>query len=580
MRKRWQRLPTPRAVLIASCGLAVLISGAAFALGVNDRGGRGCGSADIARTAAVTASSTDGPTTGPGGVTDGDPQTRWSSAWDDPQWLALDFHRRASVCRVVLDWEAAYATAFDVQSSDDGDTWQTVYSTASGRGGHQVLDIAASGSRLRLHLTARATRFGYSLFTVAVFEGIASPPRTGDGASPATRETLLSHHKPATASSHGKQTAPANAVDDLAGTQWATDAHATGPSWLAVDLGAPAQVSRVTVQWGEAHPTGYDIQLSDDGTTWRTAVHTDAGKGLRNDVTVAGSGRHLRVRTDQPGIAVWELAVYGTGGAPLPPPPVDPVHEPRQLLWSDEFDGTAGAPPDPGKWRPDTGPGVTGELQYYTDNRNAFQDGQGHLSLEARREVVPGTTCPTDPMSASTTCQYTSARLNTSGHFSFQYGRAEARIKVSGTPGLWPAFWLLGADLYTGRAGWPECGEIDVMEHVGRQPDQISSTLHGPGYRGGDGIGAPYARPGTDLAADYHVYAADWAPDRITFSVDGQEFFTVRKDETERTRGPWPFDHPFVLLINNAVGGPMPGPPTAATVFPQSMLVDYVRVYR
>ncbi|MEV6924606.1 discoidin domain-containing protein [Dactylosporangium sp. NPDC051485] len=568
MRRLWGRSPSSGAVLAASCGLAVLIAGVAFAHGVvgkGDRSAPGCGTADVARAAAVTASSTDGATTQPGAAVDGDPGTRWSSAWDDPQWLMLDLHRRVSVCRVVLDWEAAYATAFDLEVSDDGRGWRTVYSTTSGHGGRQVLDVAGSGSYLRLHLRARATRFGYSLFTVAVFEGTAADPRAGDRASPATRETLLSYRKPVTASSHGKKTAPANAVDNLAGTQWATANQAGGPSWLAVDLGAPARVSRVSLQWGEAHPAAYDIQLSGDGGTWRTVYHTDAGKGLREDLAVAGSARYVRLSSDQPEISLWELSVYGTGGAPLAPPPVDPTHDPRQLVWSDEFDGPAGAPPDPDKWTPDTGPGVTGELQYYTDNRNAFQDGQGHLSLEARREVVPGTTCPLDPMSKSTTCQYTSARLNTSGHFSFQYGRAEARIKVSGTQGLWPAFWLLGADLYTGAAGWPECGEIDVMEHVGRQPDRISSTLHGPGYRGGAGIGAPYVRPGTDFAADYHVYAADWRPDRITFSVDGQEFFTVRKDDTERGRGPWPYDHPFVLLINNAVGGPRPRPPPRGT---------------
>src|SRR5205823_537327 len=159
-------------------------------------------------------------------------------------------------------------------------------------------------------------------------------------------------------------------------------------------------------------------------------------------------------------------------------------------VWSDEFSGPAGSPPDPTRWRPVSGRGFTGELEYLTDNRNAWQDGDGHLVLELRREVTEGSTCPTDPVSGSTTCQYTSARLDTFGRFGFTYGRVEARIKVSGTAGLWPAFWLLGENLETGTAPWPNCGEIDVMEHVGRTPHQISSTLHAPAYFSANGIGA------------------------------------------------------------------------------------------
>jgi beta-glucanase (GH16 family) len=584
------RSPARGAVAAAACALAVLFAGvtALRSPGTEAAPAPRCGTTDVARGADVRASSTDAAATPPSAVVDGDPATRWSSAWTDPQWLTLDLHRRVSICRVALDWERASATAFDVEVSDDGQAWRQVYATTTGAGGSETLDVAAAGRYLRLELRARATPYGYSLFRVAVFEGTAASPGTS-AAGPAGNDALLSYRKPVEASSARddkdcSRCSPAKAVDGLTGSRWATAARAEGAGWLTVDLGAPAEVHRVVLQWAAAYATVYDLQVSPDGSAWATVHHTDAGPGRHEDLAVSARGRYLRLYAARPangdGFSLWELSVYGSGGAPIAPPTVSAPADPMRLVWSDEFDGAAGSPPDPGKWHPDTGPGVTGELQYYTDNRNAALDGTGHLNLEARREVVPGSTCPPDPRSQSVTCQYTSARLNTHGSFDFQYGRAEARIKVSGTPGLWPAFWMLGADLYTGQAGWPECGEIDVMEHVGRQPDRSSSTLHGPGYQGADGIGAPYRAPVADLAADFHVYAVDWRPDRISFAVDGHEFFTVRKDDTERTRGPWVYDHPFVLLLNNAVGGPMPGPPTADTVFPQQMLVDYVRVYR
>jgi beta-glucanase (GH16 family) len=253
--------------------------------------------------------------------------------------------------------------------------------------------------------------------------------------------------------------------------------------------------------------------------------------------------------------------------------------DPDRLAWADDFDGPAGQEPDRRRWRPEVGPGVNGELQYYTDNGNARLDGGGHLVLSARREATPGAPCPRDPVSGSTVCQYTSGRLNTSGLFAFTYGRVEARIRVSGTPGLWPAFWMLGADMYTGQAPWPNCGEIDVMEHLGRTPGEVSSTLHAAAFHGTQAIGQAF-RAQTDFAAGFHTYGADWRPDRIIFSVDGRPFFTADRATVEKTRGPWPFDRPFVLLLNNAVGGPYPGPPGPDTRLPQDMVVDYVRVYR
>lgn len=558
-----------------------------------------CGGRDVARARPVTASSTENPTLPARAAVDGNPHTRWSSAWSDQQWLRVDLGRDRPVCQVVLGWEHAYATGYDIQISDDATAWRTLYATTLGAGGRQVIYVSGAGRYLRLRLRAPGSRYGYSLWGMEVRSGrtAARTPRdtarrAGDaarGLDAADRAMLLSYRKPALASSSRddgdcRRCDPASAVDGDPATRWADAGPAGTPGWIEVDLGAPAVIDRVTVQWGGRYPGGYEIQVSPDARTWATVYRGTMGGDLLQTLPAHGGGRYVRLylsgAAGANGYSLWELRVYGAGGVPLPPPatPPAPSSQPPHLVWDDEFDGPAGAPPDPRRWRPDVGPGVTGELQYYTDNHNAYQDGAGSLVLEARREVTPGTRCPPDP-SGSTTCQYTSARLNTHGLFSFTYGRVEARIQVSATQGLWPAFWMIGDDLYTGQADWPACGEIDVMEHVGRAADEISATLHAPAYHGDVGIGGRY-RAGADLAAGFHVYAADWRPDGITFSVDGNDFFTVDRATAERTRGPWVYDHPFVLLLDNAVGGPFPGPPDATTVLPQRMLVDYVRVYR
>jgi hypothetical protein len=165
----------------------------------------------------------------------------------------------------------------------------------------------------------------------------------------------------------------------------------------------------------------------------------------------------------------------------------------------------------------------------------------GNLVLQARREVTPGSACPPDPVSGGTTCQYTSARINTSGKFSFIYVHVEARIKVSGTPGPWPAFWLLGSNFFDKTANWPNCGEIDNMEHVRRDPSKSYSTLHAPAYNGTGGIGAPLDL-GTDVSAAFHVFGVDRDSTHMTFTVDGDPFLTLNRDTVESTLGPWVYD--------------------------------------
>ncbi|MFD7406077.1 ricin-type beta-trefoil lectin domain protein [Streptomyces sp. NPDC059866] len=243
----------------------------------------------------------------------------------------------------------------------------------------------------------------------------------------------------------------------------------------------------------------------------------------------------------------------------------------RAVTFSDTFDGPAGAAADSSKWQIETGDNVNNhERQYYTPGtNNAALDGQGHLVITARREN------PNNYQCWYGRCEYTSARLNTAGKFTAQYGHVEARMKVPRGQGMWPAFWMLGNDL--GDVGWPASGEIDVMENVGYEPSTVHGTIHGPGYSGSGGIGAAYSLPNGQAFADgFHTFAVDWAPDSITWSVDGNVY--QRRTPADLGGRTWVFNKPFFLIMNLAVGGYWPGDPDGSTVFPQQLVVDHVSV--
>jgi len=243
------------------------------------------------------------------------------------------------------------------------------------------------------------------------------------------------------------------------------------------------------------------------------------------------------------------------------------------LVWSDDFNGAAGSAPDSSKWGHDTGGGGWGnnELEYYTTSTsNAALDGNGHLVITARKENPAGYSCWYG------SCQYTSARLLTSGKFTQQYGHVEARIKLPRGQGLWPAFWMLGDNI--GSVGWPTSGEMDIMENIGREPGINHGSMHGPGYSGGNPLTGTYTLPGgAAFADDFHTFAIDWDPSGVSFSVDGNVY--ERHTPADTNGNPWVFDHPFFILLNVAVGGNWPGSPDSSTSFPQQMVVDYVHVY-
>lgn len=247
------------------------------------------------------------------------------------------------------------------------------------------------------------------------------------------------------------------------------------------------------------------------------------------------------------------------------------------LVWSDEFDGPAGAKPEAERWSyalgDGTAEGIPGwgnqELQTYTDDAvNAALDGRSNLVISAV-SADGSVTCWYGP------CRYTSARLLTADRFAFAYGRIETRLKVAPGHGLWSAMWMLGTDIPT--VGWPRSGEIDVMEHVGREPNRLFGTIHGPGYSGDDGFGSTI-----DLAApmadDFHVVAVEWQPGRLLWTVDGERFHEATPADVAPNA--WVFDHEFSLLVNLAVGGGLGGPVRADTGFPARYLVDYIRVFQ
>ncbi len=241
------------------------------------------------------------------------------------------------------------------------------------------------------------------------------------------------------------------------------------------------------------------------------------------------------------------------------------------LTWSDEFNQPDGSAPDPAKWKIETGGDGWGnkELEYYTARSDNLHFQNGCLEMIALKEHYTG--------HDGVTRDYTSARLNTLGRFEQAYGRFEARIRIPVGQGIWPAFWLLGNVIE--RIGWPDGGEIDIMENIGREPAMVHGTIHGPGYSGANGIGSSYRLARGRFADEFHVFAVEWEPQRIRFYVDDHLYGTQTPAELPAGTK-WVYDHPFFVILDLAVGGEWPGNPDATITFPQKMLVDYVRVYK
>lgn len=253
----------------------------------------------------------------------------------------------------------------------------------------------------------------------------------------------------------------------------------------------------------------------------------------------------------------------------VPAMPVEPTATPIPvpdgwtLTWHDEFDGdTINA----SNWTYDlggTGWG-NGEAQVYTDRPENARVENGLLIIEARKEV-----------NENGGSSFTSARLKTQGLQTFQYGRIEARIKVPEGRGFWPAFWMLGSNFP--EVGWPDSGEIDIMEYVGREPDLIMGTMHGPGYAGAVGL-SKWNRQDFNIADDFHTYAVEWDTNQISWYFDGEKYSTYTREDVGLRE--WVFDQPFFIILNFAIGGTLGGLVMPDTPFPALYLIDYVRVYQ
>jgi beta-glucanase (GH16 family) len=266
------------------------------------------------------------------------------------------------------------------------------------------------------------------------------------------------------------------------------------------------------------------------------------------------------------------LSLTSRGGGAVAQPPVQPATSGFTLVWSDEFSSANGSAPDSTKWTYDIGGGGWGnqELESYMSRPQNVQIQNGNLVITALQENYTGT----DGIARN----YTSARLKTQNLFAQAYGRFEARIKIPRGQGIWPAFWMLGNDIT--QNGWPKCGEIDIMENIGREPGIIHGSLHGPSSVAptSDRTSTIFLPAGQNYADDFHVYAIEWEPGAVRFYVDSNNYATFTQVQWP-AGGQWVFDHPFFILLNVAVGGNWPGSPDATTQFPQQMLVDYVRVY-
>jgi beta-glucanase (GH16 family) len=234
------------------------------------------------------------------------------------------------------------------------------------------------------------------------------------------------------------------------------------------------------------------------------------------------------------------------------------------LVWEDNFDGGAGSLPDATKWTFDIGTGWGNQqLEYDTDRaENVSLEGNGNLLIVAREESYQGS-------------DYTSGRIITRGLFEVMHGRVEARMKLPWGQGLWSAFWLLGANI--DEVSWPQCGEIDIMEYRGQEQSRIHGSVHGPDYSAGDAVTKKFDLYNDRFDTDFHIFAVEWDSEEIRFYVDNQIYFTILPEDIP---GEWVFDNNFNIILNLAVGGTYVSPPNEYTVFPQTMTVDYVRVYK
>jgi F5/8 type C domain len=303
--------------------LTTLVAVLATALGLTIAGVPAASAADtlLSQGKTATASSQQGADVAAGMAVDGNAGTRWSSQFADPQWIQIDLGATATISQVVLQWENAYATAYQIQTSPDASTWTSIYSTSTGTGGTETRTLTGSGRYVRMYGTARPGGYGYSLWEFKVYGSPATTNPAGCG------NTNAAQGKPATASSQeGADVAAAMAVDGNTGTRWSS--QFADPQWIQIDLGATQSICQVVLQWENAYATAYQIQTSANASTWTSIYSTTTGTGGTETRTLTGTGRYLRMygtaRASGYGYSLYELKIFTTTSGSTTTPPTTP----------------------------------------------------------------------------------------------------------------------------------------------------------------------------------------------------------------------------------------------------------------
>ncbi|HEY1014348.1 MAG TPA: discoidin domain-containing protein [Herpetosiphonaceae bacterium] len=524
---------------------------------------------NLALNKPALASASEAPGTQPNLAFDGNLGSRWSSGFSDPQWIRVDLGSVQSISQVTLRWEAAYGRAYQIQTSNDGNAWTTIASVTNGDGGVDDLAVSGSGRYVRLYGTVRATPYGYSLWEFEVYGGTnptntpvnptstpvpptstplpPTPTPTQPGGSCQTT-TNIGLNKPAyTWYYDTKDGAPRFGNDGNAATRWSHLWYPSGPAtaWYYVDLGSTAAlVNRVKISWEAALAADFQIQTSNDATTWTTVRSVVGNAALINDYAFSPAirGRYVRINMTKKGTAYgysfWELELHGcNAGSPTYPPPPQPATGTFTRVWVDNFDGTA---LNTANWAYDNNVHVNGEQQQYA-NGNVTVSG-GTLKITARRETLNG-------------YPFTSGRIFSKDLKTFTYGKMVARMKLPVGEGFWPAFWMMGNNIDT--VGWPGNGELDIMENIG-YGNWTSGALHGPGYYGAGSAGGLVNLPAGQTTADWHTYAVEWDPTYIKWLVDDREILSFTREYIINERGQWTYDNPKFFILNLALGGEYP----------------------
>jgi hypothetical protein len=540
----------------------------------------------------------------------------------------VDLGTTQSICGVQLDWEAAYASAFQIQTSNDNSSWTTIYSTTTGTGGDQNLSVSGSGRYIRMYGTARATGYGYSLWEFDVYAG-ATPATTtttpGTTAGSTTTTTPggacgtadLALNQPTTASSleSGSQYPASAATDGNLNTRWSS--AYSDPQWLQVDLGATKQICQVAIDWqNPANATAFQIQTSNDASTWTTIYATTTSTGGSEVLPVSGSGRYVRMygtaRASGYGYSIWEFDVYGTGSptttstssTTTPSSTTSSTTVPATTttttgstatwtpLWTPSFAGAANTAPSASDWIEDTGTGTaggpaqwgTGEVETMSNStNNVHLDGNGHLDLTA----------------LESNGAWTSGRIESqqSGFAAPAGGQLMITASIQQPDpanglGYWPAFWTLGSGERSGGT-WPSVGEGDIMEDVNGL-SSTAETLHcgvdpnGP-CNEPDGDSSGFANI-AGAQTGYHTYTEiidrTTTNEQIRWYVDNEQVWQVSESQVGAATWQAAVDHGFFIIFDLAIGGAFPNAvcgctsPSPATTSGGTMSIASVGVYQ